>query len=229
MFPLGSVLTRHQVLPLHIFEPRYRRLVGDCLEGDGRFGVVLIERGSEVGGGDVRSNVGTIATIVDAQALPDGRWAVVAVGGERVRVREWLDDDPYPRAVVEPWPDVPGTEHLAEVVGVGADRLRALLALASEMGVDDLRFDLDLDEDPVHAAAQLVAASPIGPLDRQRLLECAGPDERMSMLTVLLEEATEVLRAQMDGAGPGGRDDWPGGPGDLDQGPPDGGPLGPEE
>ena len=105
MFPLGSVLTPGMVLPLHVFEPRYRRLVGDCLEGDGEFGVVLIERGSEVGGGDVRSMVGTMAAIADSSALPDGRWAVVAVGTRRIAVEQWLDDDPYPRAVVRDWPD----------------------------------------------------------------------------------------------------------------------------
>ena len=212
MFPLGSVLTRGQVLPLHVFEPRYRRLVGDCLEGDGTFGVVLIERGSEVGGGDVRSDLGTLATIVDARALPDGRWAVVAVGGERIRITRWGDDDPYPCAEVTPWPDADPSPDLAAAVGLAADRLRAVLALAAEMGVDDLRLDLDLDDAPQRAADQLVAASPVGPLDRQRLLACAGPDERMAVLAELLDGALEVLRAQIDPPGPDGGD-WPGGGG----------------
>ena len=202
MFPLGSVLTRGQVLPLHVFEPRYRRLVGDCLEGDGTFGVVLIERGSEVGGGDVRSDLGTLATIVDARALPDGRWAVVAVGGDRIRITRWGEDDPYPCADVTPWPDADASDGLPAAVGVAADRLRAVLALASEMGVDDLRLDLELDADPRRAADQLVAASPVGPLDRQRLLACAGPDERMAVLAELLDGALDVLRAQIDTPGP---------------------------
>lgn len=203
MFPLGSVLTRGQVLPLHVFEPRYRRLVGDCLEGDGTFGVVLIERGSEVGGGDVRSDLGTLATIVDARALPDGRWAVVAVGGERIRITRWGDDNPYPCAEVTPWPDEEPGEGLPAAVAAAADRLRAVLALAAEMGVDDLRLDLELDADPRRAADQLVAASPVGPLDRQQLLACAGPDERMAVLAELLDGALEVLRAQLDPPGPG--------------------------
>ena len=207
MFPLGSVLTRGQVLPLHVFEPRYRRLVGDCLEGSGEFGVVLIERGSEVGGGDVRSDLGTLATIADAQALPDGRWAVVAVGGARIRILEWGEDDPYPRASVELWPDDPPSPGLPEAVREVADRLRALVALAVEMGVDGLGLDLDLDPDPQRAADQLVAASPIGPLDRQRLLGCPGPDDRMAMLAGFLEEAVEVVRAQL------GTQDPPGGEG----------------
>jgi Lon protease-like protein len=80
MFPLGTVLFPGGVVPLHVFEPRYRALTGYCLERDERLGIVLIERGSEVGGGDVRFRVGTRGVIARAQALPDGRWLVVVVG-----------------------------------------------------------------------------------------------------------------------------------------------------
>src|SRR5687767_5279898 len=98
MFPLGTVLLPGGVLPLHIFEPRYREMIRTCLDGDGTFGVVLIERGSEVGGGDVRSDAGTLARIVEASETDDGRWGVVAVGAARIRVAAWLPDDPFPRA-----------------------------------------------------------------------------------------------------------------------------------
>ncbi len=74
MFPLGTVLLPGMPLSLHVFEPRYRQMVDDCRAGDGTFGVVLIERGSEVGGGDVRTDVGTLTRIVEARELPDGRW-----------------------------------------------------------------------------------------------------------------------------------------------------------
>jgi uncharacterized protein len=105
MFPLGSVLLPGMLLPLHVFEPRYRALVDHVLQGDGRFGVVLIERGHEVGGGDQRSDVGTVAEVVRTEVLPDGRWALLVAGRERIRVDRWLDDDPYPRAEVHAWPD----------------------------------------------------------------------------------------------------------------------------
>ena len=105
MFPLGSVLFPSLVLPLHVFEERYRTLMRHVLDGDHEFGVCLIERGSEVGGGDFRSGIGTVATVQEAAELPDGRWAVVTVGTRRIRVERWLDDDPYPRAVVEDHPD----------------------------------------------------------------------------------------------------------------------------
>ena len=102
MFPLGSVLFPHAVLPLHVFEPRYRALTEACLAGDGEFGVVLIERGSEVGGGDTRFSVGTVARIVEAGRLPDGRYLLATVGhpapaGARVAARGAR----IPRAEVE--------------------------------------------------------------------------------------------------------------------------------
>lgn len=106
MFPLGNVVLPGELLPLNVFEPRYRRLVLDCLAADvPEFGVVLIERGSEVGGGDVRASVGTVARIVRVVPLGDGRFEVAAVGGHRISVLEWLADDPYPRGDVEAWPE----------------------------------------------------------------------------------------------------------------------------
>jgi uncharacterized protein len=204
MFPLGSVLSPGMVLPLHVFEPRYRRLVGDCLEGGREFGVVLIERGSEVGGGDVRSTVGTMATIADAAGLDDGRWAVVAVGVRRIRVLKWLDDDPYPRAEVEDWPDPPDTGQLDELVSLAIERLRRLLSLAVEMGVDGLPLDIEFSDDPIVAAGQVVVLCPVGPADRQRLLVADGPEARMQLVCTLLDEEMADLQAELN---LGGADD----------------------
>src|SRR6188768_1358294 len=108
MFPLGTALLPGAVLPLHVFEPRYRQMVHDILSEDvdaPEFGVVMIERGREVGGGDTRTGVGTVARVVDMRALADGRYALVAVGAERLRVNAWLPDDPYPLADIDPWSD----------------------------------------------------------------------------------------------------------------------------
>ncbi len=123
MFPLGTVLLPGGVLPLHVFEPRYRQLVIDCLNddsGDPEFGVTLIERGSEVGGGDQRSAVGVVGRMVQVDALPGGRYAVVAVGTRRFRVNAWLPDDPYPLADVDEWRDVdPDAPELPDRVAGG--------------------------------------------------------------------------------------------------------------
>ena len=89
MFPLGTVLFPYAVLPLRVFEPRYRVMTRRCLDGDREFGVVLIERGSEVGGGDVRFGVGTIARIVQVADTPDGGYALATVGLHRFQVVRW--------------------------------------------------------------------------------------------------------------------------------------------
>ena len=106
MFPLGNVVLPGELLPLNVFEPRYRQLVLDCLAADvPEFGVVLIERGSEVGGGDVRTSIGTVARIVRVVPLGNGRFEIAAAGIRRVSVLEWLADNPYPRSDVEDWPE----------------------------------------------------------------------------------------------------------------------------
>jgi Lon protease-like protein len=193
MFPLGSVLVPSVFLPLHIFEPRYRELARDCLAGEREFGVVLIERGSEVGGGDTRESVGTVARILEAVELPDGRWAIGAVGTRRIRVREWLADDPYPRADVEDWDDpepAPGIDALA--AGVVAT-LRQVLALRSELGDVVADATHELSSDPVLISYQATALSPFGPADQQSLLEASSAEARLSLLAELLAEDQVVL------------------------------------
>lgn len=131
MFPLGTVVFPGESIPLHVFEERYRRLTADCLAADGRFGIALIERGSEVGGGDTRVDVGTLVEIARAQQAPDGRSALIVTGIERITVTQWLDEDPYPRAEIEPWDDGERAETWAEAAGMplGAfDRQRVLVA-----------------------------------------------------------------------------------------------------
>ena len=167
MFPLGTVLFPTLVLPLHVFEPRYRALVDDCTAGAGEFGVVLIERGSEVGGGDVRTAVGTVARILQVDRFPDGRSAMATVGTRRIRVERWLEDAPYPRAEVTDWDD-PSSPAL------GLEEVDALfrrsLALAAELGEAAAPLDVDLADDPVVATFQVAALAPLGPVDRQAVL-----------------------------------------------------------
>jgi len=197
MFPLGSVLVPSAGLPLHVFEPRYQALVRDCLVGDGEFGVVLIARGSEVGGEDVRTDVGTVARIVESAELPDGRWAVMAVGVRRIRVERWLPEDPYPRAEVADWPDPALGEGHADLLVAVMGRLRRALALASEAGDDAAPATIELAPDPLLAGYQAAAVAPIGPLDRQRLLAAASSDERLEALARLLDEEIEVLELRL--------------------------------
>lgn len=195
MFPLGTVLLPGEHLPLRVFEPRYRQLVADCLAApDGpRFGVVLIARGREVGGGDMRHDIGTVARIVVDDELGGGHHRLDCLAEERIRITRWLPDDPYPRADVEPWPDSPsdGTD-LSALSGLFGT-LYGLLDRLTENGVTPPRAD-DLPDDP---GARLYALSrwvPMGEADKLALLSAPGPDERLTVLAESIATAIDVAQ-----------------------------------
>ena len=203
MFPLGTVLFPHALLPLHVFEPRYRLMTQRVLRGEGGFGVVLIERGSEVGGGDTRFGVGTVARIVRAQELPDGGYALATVGLRRIRVTRWLAEDPFPRAEVADLDEEP--PRAASGVDDTARRARAVDAFAA---VCDLHRRIDprlpdfppIADAPAQASYEIAALAPIGPLDAQRVLEVPNAGGRLELLAELLDDHARMLR---QGAGGG--------------------------
>jgi uncharacterized protein len=195
MFPLGTVLFPHMVLPLHVFEPRYQQLTHDVLAGDREFGVCLITRGHEVGGGDERSPVGTVARVIQAEELDDGRWLLVAVGVRRVRVVRWLADDPYPRALVEELAD--GEAERPELPAGTEGRLRRVLAMHAELGHAGVPATFELDPDPVVASWQIAVVAPLTPFDAQRVLEAPDGAARVALVDRLLRELEEVLGLQL--------------------------------
>jgi len=204
MFPLGSVLFPHALLPLHVFEARYRALTEACLAGDGEFGVVLIERGSEVGGGDTRFTVGTVAKILEAGRLPDGRYVLAAVGTRRLRVKRWLAEEPYPRADVELLDDgAPDDAASPDIESRRADverLLRRVLALRTELGDAGPPADVQLDDDVARASFEAAAVAPLGPLDAQRVLELESPSARLDALEGLLSEEARFLELRLAGS-----------------------------
>ncbi len=191
MFPLSAVVFPHACMPLHVFEPRYREMLRDCLAGDPCFGIVLIERGSEVGGGDQRSLLGTRCVITKALELTDGRWLLEVRGEALIEVERWLPDDPYPVALVaEPFP-VPDPEDPGPLLGVATQRVRRARALLAEHGGAPAvppDFALDGDGDAEVASWQLCAAAPVNAYDAQRLLAADGAAERLRFLVELMED-----------------------------------------
>jgi uncharacterized protein len=191
MFPLSAVLFPHASMPLHVFEPRYRELLRDCLAGDARFGIVLIERGSEVGGGDERSSLGTRGVITQAAELPDGRWVLEIEGEALVAVEEWLPDDPYPVALVHDATPGPSPGDARPLVGAAGQRVRRARALLAEQGgAPPLAPDLVLDGggDVDRAAWQLCSVAPLSAYDAQRLLTAEDAPQRLRLLAELMEE-----------------------------------------
>lgn len=199
MFPLGTVLLPGASLPLVVFEARYRRLVEFCLEARPEFGVVLIERGSEMGGGEVRFDIGCVARIVSAARFGDDRWLLSTVGTRRIRVLRWLPDAPYPRAVVTLWDDADPGPRAAERRAAALTALRRVLALAAEMGEPAAAATTPVDEDPVLAGYQMTALAPLGPLDELALLAAPTPDDRLDRLGHLLQDEASVLARRLEG------------------------------
>jgi Lon protease-like protein len=204
MFPLGSVLLPGGILPLHVFEPRYRDMIRDCLRADGEpeFGQVLIARGWETGGGDDRVMVGTVARMLQVDAIDENRYALVAVGTRRIRVNAWLPDDPYPIADVDDWPDLdPDPPGLAVEVAAAHARVRAIRALAGQLdeldGTPVDPGDDDISDDPLLATYHLATLAPVGPADRFRLLAAPGPARRLDLLDEILDDVEAMLRFRL--------------------------------
>jgi uncharacterized protein len=201
MFPLGSVLLPGGLLPLHVFEPRYRQMIIDCLAEDGQpeFGQALITHGREAGGGDERAMVGTVAQVLQIDALDEGRYALVAVGTRRLRVNAWLPDDPYPIADVDDWPDEdPDPADLAQAVAAAHERVQATLAMAAQLSDEPVDpAETGISDDPLVATYHLAAIAPIGPADRFRLLAAPGPLDRLSALDEILDDVDAMLKFRL--------------------------------
>ena len=195
MFPLGSVLFPYVPIPLRVFEPRYLTLVGRLLDEDEpgfEFGVVLIERGSEAGGGDQRASVGTMARLVSAAAGADDL-LIVGVGTRRFTVERWDDDNPYPRAELSMLPDLEWSEALAPLRAEAESVVRRVIARVAEPQSD---ADIELSNDPVEAAWQLAAIAPLGEYDRYTLLRSTSMGGLLRQIIDLVLEAEELWSAE---------------------------------
>lgn len=195
MFPLGTVLLPGCLLPLHVFEDRYKKLFND-LSGDRQlFGVCLIERGSEVGGGDTRFNVGTVARVLLRRDLDGGRLAIVVGGTNRFRVTKWFDEIEYPIAEIEEFDDIEDVESSA------IDEVRPLVtrvnSIATELGYPNQPIDPVEQGGPVVRLYHLIDSTPLDVLDRQRLLETPALAERLIMFRTLLADLEQLLLMKM--------------------------------
>jgi Lon protease-like protein len=183
LFPLNVVLFPRMTLPLRIFEPRYLQMVDECVRGDAVFGAVCIKEGQEVGGSAVPYEVGTTARIVDMEKSPD-LLNITTVGQDRFRVRRLVQNEPYLKGEVEPFP-------LAKVdapeVGALVDGEIALLSVYLELlsQVTEVQVRMQRSPDTPEAMAYFTAMLLQAPLStKQWLLSIAD------LPTLLHEEAT---------------------------------------
>ena len=195
IFPLpNAVLFPNVFLPLHIFEPRYRAMVGEALRGDRIIGMVLLQPGFEA---DYERTppvfpIGCAGVITHAESMPDGRYNIILRGIEKFRIVAEDHSQPYRMAQVDALPEMVA-EPDRLTLRQHRQRLEALLAALVERSGSDPKFPPAVaDEDLVNALAQYVQLDPI---ERQALLERDGVLARCRALVELLEMKTMTPRA----------------------------------
>lgn len=190
LFPLHVVLFPGRPLPLHIFEPRYRELLDDCMAADRRFGVVAIRYGrAERGRADVYS-VGTVAEIVRVERLDDGRSNIVTRGAERFNITQLLEDGPYLRAQVELLDEEPADARLAPYVSLLRTHLEAYL---QDIGAGEPLVGR-LPANPAALAWLAACAAELQLSEQQLLLEIDSLTERLRTTIRFLRREHSLLR-----------------------------------
>lgn len=187
IFPLPNVvLFPHVFLPLHIFEPRYREMVGDVLAGDRILGMVLLRDGWDrhADPNPPIYPVGCAGRITHAESLPDGRYNIVLQGTERFRVVSEDRSRVYRIAQVDVMADDASSAD-RERLRAGRQRIEALLEQRFPRTGTESRIPRNMtDGELINVLAQYLAFEPV---EKQALLESCGPCERCAALIDLLE------------------------------------------
>ena len=195
LFPLAVVLVPGATISLHVFEDRYKQMIGACIDEGRDFGVVLDRSGNEVGDELDPATVGTVAEIVEVERLPEGRLAIVARGLRRFRVDRFIRTKPFWCAEVsyldEPLGPADAAARLRAAAGERfRDYVQALLALSGrELEV------VQLPEDPAASSFAIADAMQVDATAKQALLETPSAAERLIAELKLLDEETRRLRA----------------------------------
>ena len=199
LFPLGSVLYPGLVLPLHIFEERYRQLVADLLDGPEprQFGVIAIRHGRETGIDGVSSLylTGCTAVLQRVDRHDDGRYELVTVGADRFRLLELGPAAPYFSGEVEVLPESPGDEAEAAILVPAVQQsFQAYLDVLSERGGAQVTLT-ELPEEPLLLSYLVAAAVVVDVPVKQQLLEEPDARARLAAERRLLSQETQMLRS----------------------------------
>jgi uncharacterized protein len=194
LFPLNTVLFPGQVLPLHIFEDRYRLMIRRCLADEAPFGIVLIEQGHEVGAEAKPYKIGTVARIVESVYLPDGTMNIVTVGVERFRIRRLLHDQPYLRGEVDTLlpAEVEDSDASIELARRVRDLIKRYVALIAEAA--GLKIEIEQVPDTPQQLGYLAAvAMQVDNQEKQALLDNASLSSVLRMELALLNRENALL------------------------------------
>ncbi len=194
LFPLSEVLFPGMMLPLHIFEPRYRLMMRRCISEKIPFGVVLISRGQEVGPGAEFFNVGTTARITRVQRAEDGRLYIASIGEQRFRILSTSDEQPYLQGQVEVIPEQPGEGDMLDGLTERALRLLAsylqIITGSGELG-ESLR---EKDLSPQKLSYTIGTLLQVDRADKQAILEVPTTTARLEYENNIMEAELKQLR-----------------------------------
>jgi len=199
LFPLDVVLFPGMAVPLHIFEPRYREMMGVCLDSDLPFGVVraLMEHDS---GNEVPARVGTLARISDYERLPDGRYNLLATGTERFEILELQPGGSYVTALVHRLRDTSEEDDLLQVAALARAARSALARYLHRMlklvGSGDCQIAIPTD--PVELSYLIGMCLTCEDAEKQQLLETRTVADRLARGTALLRAETKALAHQIE-------------------------------
>lgn len=196
LFPLNTVLFPEALLPLQVFEERYKQMMQDCLEADSKFGVVLIKSGPEVGGPAIPHSTGTLAHIVQVDRVEGGRMFVSVAGQRRFQIREITQYQPYVAAQVELLEEeaegwVPRTE-MEAIRQAAAEHIRLTLGMRGGW----VRHP-QLPSESAALSYFIAGLLGIGTKEKQALLEEPSSSRRLETELDLLRREAEPLRKRV--------------------------------
>lgn len=187
LFPIGAVLFPSALLPLHIFEPRYRRLVARCLEFDRRFGIVFHDPDRHGPFLFEEGRVGTVAEIEEFQVLPDGRSLISTRGAERFRIVDGIEsDEPFYEGLVETFEDrSPG----AGIVDRRVRSIELFHGVTETLPTPPERLP---EFDPARETSfRLAALIQIDPTWQQTLIQLRSEEKRLDRVDLILQAAID--------------------------------------
>ena len=200
LFPLGLVLFPGMPLPLHIFEERYKAMIGDCMRNDTAFGVSLIRSGQEVGAPADPHPIGTTTRVLQSQMLEQGRMNILTKGERRFEIIEVTQREPHVAALVRMLDEPVGEGFTGVSPELTAEFTRLMQSLISLSG--GYTSQVEIPEDPVQLS-YMIAANLDAPLPvRQELLEVPTASDRLNRLVPLLKRRNHACRRNCSGRTP---------------------------
>lgn len=198
LFPLNTVLFPGMVLPLHIFEERYKQLINLCLKEHQPFGVVLIKEGREVGGSPLPFDVGTMAAIKSANVLEDEKLDIVAVGLNRFKIEKLVTTKAYLSAEVSEFPIQEGSQETAAALArLVRPRFLEYVELLDKAANLKLKMN-EVPEEPETVAALVAIAMQIELRDKQRIIEMEKVEDMLKVEFTFLAREHMILNFVMD-------------------------------